>query len=185
MPRTQAERTKRTLIQAAAGIVHSQGVGSLTLEEVAREAGVSKGGLLYHFPNKEALVGAMMDFLLEMFEAEIEAAKDADDTEPGSWLRAFVRATFYLDDEQRELNAALLAAAADYPDVLDAAREAFGRWQERAIDDGVDPARATVIRLAADGVWFADVFNIAPPAGPFRDQTLELLLEMTREPGAS
>lgn len=185
MTRASAGETKRALIQAAAGVVHSQGVGSLTLEEVAREAGVSKGGLLYHFPSKEALVGAMMDFLLETFEAEIEAARDVGDAGPGSWLRAFVRATFDLDDEQRELNAALLAAAADYPDVLDAAREAFGRWQQRAIDDGINPARATVVRLAADGVWFADLFNFAPPAGPSRDQTLELLLEMTREPSAS
>jgi AcrR family transcriptional regulator len=41
------------------------GVGerAATLEAVAKQAGVSKGGLLYHFPNKEALIAAMLERL--------------------------------------------------------------------------------------------------------------------------
>ena len=37
-----------------------KGVAKLTLEAVAKEAGVSKGGLLYHFSNKEALIEGMI-----------------------------------------------------------------------------------------------------------------------------
>jgi AcrR family transcriptional regulator len=37
----------------------------MTLEAVAREADVSKGGLLYHFPSKEALISGMVRRLIE------------------------------------------------------------------------------------------------------------------------
>ena len=52
--------TRDALLDAADHIVASRGVARLTLEEVAREAGVSKGGLLYHFKSKDALTEAMI-----------------------------------------------------------------------------------------------------------------------------
>ncbi|MFF4615626.1 TetR/AcrR family transcriptional regulator [Nonomuraea jabiensis] len=45
----------------------SEGAEALTLEAVARRAGVSKGGLFYHFPTKQALVAAMVDRLTMAF----------------------------------------------------------------------------------------------------------------------
>ena len=52
-PTTDA-RTR--ILDAAEAIVRARGVPGLTLEAAAREAGVSKGGLLYHFGSKEQLV---------------------------------------------------------------------------------------------------------------------------------
>ena len=45
--------TRDTILSAAANLVLRKGASRMTLEAVAREAGVSKGGLLYHFPSKE------------------------------------------------------------------------------------------------------------------------------------
>ena len=39
----------------------TSGAVHLTLDAVAERAGVSKGGLLYHFPSKESLLQAMVD----------------------------------------------------------------------------------------------------------------------------
>ena len=52
--------TRVKLLQAAAKVVAQHGAGSLTLEHVALMAQVSKGGLLYHFPNKYALLDALI-----------------------------------------------------------------------------------------------------------------------------
>ena len=41
--------TRKRLLDAAAAVVRRDGAGALTLDAVAAEAGVSKGGLLYHF----------------------------------------------------------------------------------------------------------------------------------------
>ncbi|MDQ0063824.1 AcrR family transcriptional regulator [Paenibacillus harenae] len=54
--------SKRHLILfAASTIVKTLGAEKLTLEAVAKEAGISKGGLLHHFPNKQALINAMVE----------------------------------------------------------------------------------------------------------------------------
>ena len=44
-----ATDTRRRLLDAATAVVRRDGARALTLDAVAAEAGVSKGGLLYHF----------------------------------------------------------------------------------------------------------------------------------------
>jgi len=55
--------TKQKLLDAATEIIMDHGVHQLTLDEVAKTAGVSKGGLLYHYPSKEALLTAIVERL--------------------------------------------------------------------------------------------------------------------------
>src|SRR3712207_9422759 len=43
-------------LEAAERVVARDGVARLSLDAVAGNADVSKGGLLYHFPNKDALI---------------------------------------------------------------------------------------------------------------------------------
>src|SRR3954463_2370414 len=67
-------RTRDRLLDAAAAVVKRDGAQALTLDAVAAEAKVSKGGLLYHFKTKRDLVQAMIERWLGEFQGEIEAA---------------------------------------------------------------------------------------------------------------
>jgi AcrR family transcriptional regulator len=67
--------TRERLLDAAAVVVRRDGAQALTLDAVAAEAGVSKGGLLYHFKAKRDLLDAMLEGWLEEFAAEIDAAR--------------------------------------------------------------------------------------------------------------
>ncbi len=179
-------RTKQRILAAAAEIVSNAGVSELTLETVAEQAGISKGGLLYHFEDKDALVLAMVTAPLERFEAEVERRLNADpDQSSGHWLRAFVGATIDYELPDRDLNAGMLAAAATNPNLLGPVQEAFNRWQQRAISDGIEPTRATIIRLVADGLWLADMFDLAPPSEQRREDLRARLVAMTRDQDAS
>ena len=59
--------TRQKILTAASQIVQCKGL-QLTLEAVAKEAGLSKGGLLYHFSNKEALIEGMIVRGVEDYE---------------------------------------------------------------------------------------------------------------------
>ncbi|MEO2167455.1 MAG: TetR/AcrR family transcriptional regulator, partial [bacterium] len=48
--------TRAKILDAAEDLILEAGATGLILDEVARRAGVSKGGLLYHFPSKADLV---------------------------------------------------------------------------------------------------------------------------------
>ena len=50
--------SREKILDAAAELVAEIGAGRLTLEAVAEKAGLSKGGLLYNFPTKDALLQA-------------------------------------------------------------------------------------------------------------------------------
>lgn len=52
---------KERIFCAAMSIALRNGFGKVTLNLIAREAGFSKGGLLYHFATKDELIGAMLD----------------------------------------------------------------------------------------------------------------------------
>jgi AcrR family transcriptional regulator len=89
----------------------------VTLEAVAAEAGVSKGGLLYHFPTKDALLEALVQDWLDRFEADVEA-------EAGElgWARAYTRAAaaWPSSAEQHATDAAFTLAVASGPQGLEA-----------------------------------------------------------------
>lgn len=184
--------TRQLILQAANRLVLEKGVTHLTLEAVAKKAGVSKGGLLYHFPSKEDLIKNLIEHLNAQFEGEVArqlnletAAKPAgaDDQAAGSWLRAFVRATFdanKLENNWLGSSAAILAAISTNPHLLEPFRQSFAGYQQHAEQDGLDPVLATVIRLAADGLWLAELFELAPPGGELREQVERRLLELTR-----
>ena len=138
----------------------------LTLAATAAEAGLSKGGVLYHFGSRDDLVGAMVRRLIDRFDGELTAMR-GDDNGAGSFTRAYVRATFAvaepLDTERDDrLGAALIAAAAAEPELLVPLQEDFTSMQARVETDGLDPVRATIARLAADGLWLAELFGLGP-----------------------
>lgn len=178
---------KRNLLEAATRIVQRDGVGALTLEGVARESGASKGGVLYHFPSKEALVLSMVESMVEDFEKGLTDASAADSVsgaeKRGRWLRGYVQASLHQEACSPQVLAALVAGVATNPRLLDPLRAHYEVWQHQAASDGLDATRATIIRLAVDGLWFADLFNLAPPRGAPRRHLVDALLSMTRKQG--
>ena len=72
----------------------------------------------------------------------------------------------------------MLAALIADPSLLLAVRRQYGIWQDRVEREGRDPVDATVARLAADGLWLAELLGMGPPTGVLRDQVLERLLDL-------
>jgi AcrR family transcriptional regulator len=161
--------TRGRLLDAAAAVVRRDGPQNLTLDAVAAQAGVSKGGLLYHFKGKRELVAALVDRWLEEFQRDIDAA-------PDGFAKGYVRASDPGGAVADELG--LLAALVSEPALLGAMRERYAIWQDRIEREGGDPVDATVARLAADGLWLAELFGLAPPRGELRDAVLARLLAL-------
>lgn len=76
--------TKRRILDAAEQVVLRDGVGHLTLEAAASEAGLSKGGVLYHFPTRDALVAAMVARIIEQFDDDIASYLPVPGTPDGA-----------------------------------------------------------------------------------------------------
>jgi len=177
------------ILTAAERVALRDGVLHLTVEAVAREAKLSKGGVLYHFATKESLIQAMLDRLIQYCEQEI-AQHQQNDAAPGRWTRAYVRKTLaplttYPGEaafpKSKEVGAGLIVAAATNPKLLEPLRKRFRTWQRAIERDGISPTRATVVRLAVDGLWLADVLGIWSLSDKLRRQVLNELTRLTRK----
>src|SRR5262245_54331233 len=162
-------RTRDRLLDAAEVIVGRDGVTSLTFDALAAEAGVSKGTTLYHFPSKEALTSAMIERFVARFDtawadAIHEDAIHEKRAERGRRTRAYVRATLngnpITGKSFDKVNGAITAALVNFPELLEPVRQQGKRHQAAIEGDGLDPVFATIIRMANDGLWFAESFNL-------------------------
>jgi AcrR family transcriptional regulator len=167
--------TKIAILDAANRVILEQGIESLTIDAVAQEAGISKGGLFYHFPSKKNLIEGMISRLISEIDAllEEELVKSG-----GDFLPAYIRASFVSNPESTKLSCALIAAVASDPDLIIPLQKRFFEMQARISECGIPIEVGTIIRLALDGMWISDLYGFAPPPPELREKMLTALLEL-------
>ena len=78
----KAERTRQLLLDAALRIIGRKGYSSATVDEIVKEAGVSKGVAYYHFKSKAALaIGILnkgLDDMTEQFQRIADTSSNAE-----------------------------------------------------------------------------------------------------------
>lgn len=148
----------------AAAFAQLEEGGSVSLDSVARAVGLTKPGVMYHYPTKEALMLALVDSVLDRWESELTARLGATSSQAGPHER--IRA--YLDwSPSGEFSETDLVAMSD-PKLR---RTLTHRWTERlapwlTLPTDLAPdvrARLIAARLLADGGWLADATNFFPP----------------------
>ena len=123
---------KRDVVDAATTLLDSYGIADLTMRRLARELNVSPGALYWHFANKQQLLGAVADRILE----------SVDDV-PGGWrdrVAGFggqLRDALLSHTDGAELVSASFAAGQS-----EAMARTLARLIDAAADAGVDPAHA-------------------------------------------
>ena len=173
------ERTREALIEAAGKIIVENGLQAVTLDDVAAAAGVSKGGLLHHFPNKNALIEEIAADMLRCYDQEIEEFRRQDPAEPGAFTRAFLRSNVRCKDESAKFCNALVSDMRTLPVPLEMFRAHSEECQRRIENDGLDPTVASIIRYAAEGLMSASVW------GMLHANYEEIVEELLRLAGAS
>ncbi|MEV0680648.1 TetR/AcrR family transcriptional regulator [Actinosynnema sp. NPDC050436] len=73
--------TKQKLFDAALKLVGERGAASVTVDEIAAEAGVAKGTVYYNFASKDALVDALLRHGVELLASRLRVAEDETETE--------------------------------------------------------------------------------------------------------
>ncbi len=172
--------TREKILAAAAKLVAVAGPAQLTIEKAAKAALLSKGAVLYHFPTKDALVSALVTSSLERFDATTTRFVDRDKCEKGRHTRAYAKVLFHPKNNTSEFAAGLLAAVTTNLSLLEPAVTRHAEIQQRIESDGISASLATLIRLAADGLYFTRAFGLAPPSDAQAEGVLNLLLEMSQ-----
>ena len=178
----QAVAMRSRILDAAEQLVTDDGARHLTLDAVAQAAGVSKGGLLYHFPSKDALLAGMIERHIDLLNARCSVERSRlPDACASTELKSWILGVLQPHRAREEAGAALLAAAANNPALLDGVRQRYAEHvtQLESLGDGF--ARAAVILLAVDGLMFGEAWRVTPFTPAQRERILAELLRLTDE----
>jgi AcrR family transcriptional regulator len=169
---------KARILEAAVRIVGQAGAAHLTMDAVAAEAGLSKGGVLYHFPSKRSLLEGMLQKVLDDIGARTGSYRQAFADRPGAALQARIRADSEQSPTERAMALALLATAAEDPELLAPARafvrEAFAEIRGAPGDTDF----ALILLLATEGMRFLDMLDLLPLSGTERQRLHGRLLSL-------
>jgi AcrR family transcriptional regulator len=191
--RTQAERraaTRASVLAAARSVFSRRGLRGASLEEIAEEAGVSRGAVYYHFDDKERLFLALLrERCLVRADRLDRVAAESDDI--GADLRRV--ATRFIEDAEADpewtrLFVEFTALAAERPelrtelaDELAACREAIAGIFERRLRDLDVTSELPMEQIAAVASALANglvLERLADPTLPreLLAQTIELIV---------
>lgn len=147
--------TREKIIDSAMAIVREQGAAKLTLDEAAKVAGLSKGGVLYHFKTKDDLIRGMVERMVSQCDTLTHAYYQEEPEGPYRWARTVVRMAFDPNGPSSDsVGGALMAAMAVNPDLVAPLQAKYEEWIERVNSDSPNPLLAGLVCTAMDGMYF-------------------------------
>lgn len=159
------------LLDAAVRVAEQDGITRLTLDSTAREAGITRAGLLYHFRNRDDLLLAIHQHLADLWEQDLltELDKPWDEATAEERSAAYVREGTRGRSRPAEL--IFMVDAAAHPAYNAVWERLLQRWAPAA--DTSNPAAADLFlaRVAADGIWLFQ----ATSSDPLDESTREAL----------
>jgi AcrR family transcriptional regulator len=169
--------TRDRILDALSTLLIDKGSSAVTLEAVAARAGVSKGGLLYHFGSKQALITGLARRLADEADEEFAEAERS----PEGVTPVFLATSLPQSSDEAALYLSLTAALRSKELATDEAvaliRRIFSRWSELLRADIGDPVLAETIRLVGDGLYLSAIADLPLPDDEILRQVMDRLTE--------
>lgn len=164
-------------LDAYAEILRADGERAATIDAVAARAGVSKGGVLYHFPSKEALAEALLERFHEVSEAELIEMR----SDPEGPSRNYVRTSWQTSEEEDPIYRAVLRLAqSSWQPAITAIEQIHKAWGDLVRGEVGDEAIADAIMLIGEGLYYHSAMPGTWTAGTFDHSIDDLLAVVDR-----
>ena len=186
------DERRRQMIEATLSVIATRGLARLTLTDVAREAGISHGLVLFHFGSKENLLAETLAFLADEYQQNWEIAVHAAGPRPAEQLLAMIEADFHpaLTTPARLASWCAFWGEAQsrpaYQEICgerDAAQivrmEALCAALLRDSNSSLDPVHAArILRLVVEGTWLDMMTSENPYSSEDGRRTVQTALSL-------
>ncbi len=156
-------RARESVLDAFESLLVEQGERAATMDATAKAAGVSKGGLLYHFGSKDALESGLIDRLNVLVDDDIAAIEASPEGPIAYFLRSSAMENDPLD---RVLVAVSRLAQAGNTTATAALRTVRDRWSEAIRPHVGGPVEHDLVMLVSDGLYYNSALDGSGVAGP-------------------
>ena len=178
---TRSERSRNVALDAALTIIARDGPGRLTLDAIARESGLSKGGVMHQFRTKEGVLKALLERQMAHFE-EFSAAYRANVRvkSENPELATEIATVREAANTPNSAALALLAAMVESPDLMALPRDSDLKTIAAIKAEAADPELAMLRWAAARGLLLSALFGMSPIGKAERDHLFVRLLDDSR-----
>lgn len=187
-----ARDAREKICEAAIAVAARDGLLAMTLDNVAREAGVSKGGVMYHFHSKDELISGMLTQFGERLVQHLTRRVALDPRPEGRWARNILACAYPRPSEADGLEPikpeiveqfmlTALAAAVHKPGLIEPLKKLALDLRDRLVsevDGGLDQL---LVWLAIDGLFLWQFLGMIQRDDPLFEQILDALRRQTEQ----
>lgn len=149
------ERVKKSIIENAMYLAAERGVNGISIQTVATRSGITKGGVFHHFANKQILIEAMLEALIQQLDDRISVAMEKDAIQYGRFTRAYIDVTL-----SSEFGVDTLWSALSMTVMTDKSfSDKWDCWLAQRLSQHANTDHSIelkILRYAADGLWFIE-----------------------------
>lgn len=180
----ERQQTQRdSIVDAAGRVVFRDGYAKATIDNIAAEAGMSKGGVFYYFKNKNEILACMVQRYEEVYNARRQEILETLPEGPGRLLRATVIASLEYNDQSRENHNHIgLYADEEFRKQL---TELKKRTYAQLAQGCRHPEKLAMVMFVLDGMWMDK--TVGEPSIPLshverlRDELMRYVDEIAEE----
>ncbi|WP_308799450.1 TetR/AcrR family transcriptional regulator [Agromyces silvae] len=169
---------REAVLDAFERLIVADGERAATLDATAKAAGVSKGGLLYHFGSRHALIAGLTDRIRQLIDDDVARIDAAPDGAVSYFIRSSTDVATPLD---RTFVAMVRLAQGGDRDAADALEEVRRRWIEVLSHHVADPTVALAVTLIGDGLYYHAALRAeadSPDASTIDDDAMNRLVAL-------
>ncbi|MFJ7750788.1 TetR/AcrR family transcriptional regulator [Arthrobacter sp. NPDC097144] len=171
------------IIDSYVALLSEQGLHDATIEATARHCGLSKAGLLHHFPSRQALDAGLVSRLRTLIDDDVAAMAQAPERAVHYYLASSLDEASPLE---RMVVAATRLAQSGNEEAAQVLRSGRDRWYALLVEALGDPALAKLALLAGDGLSYHLDITRGARDGFMGEGTLDELVALlvNRQPAA-
>lgn len=155
------QNSQEAILDAVEAVIAKSGAAHMSLDSVAQKAGVSKGGLMYHFPTKQSLVKALVGRLVEEFQIVVQERMKKADSQ-SDFLEVVLDCVLSSDEYRLRIGKAMLTACLSNSELLKPFERIRQNVEREMKNAGVTGGKASFILCAIDGIILRELIQPTP-----------------------
>tara|TARA_R110000796_G_scaffold252388_2_gene386460 strand:+ start:6910 stop:7557 length:648 start_codon:yes stop_codon:yes gene_type:complete len=174
------ENRRLNIFRAAEAIVSELGASQLTFTSLSERTGIQVDDLQAMFPDREALLSAMVEHRLERFRVRWRAYESVLPDEPMRELKSLLLSNLSESNEEKNLDSAILAAAASNPALLQTTSDDVKGLFNILAESPLGLAQASILFFSVRGYRLFEQIGICPMTDIQRSEFQEQIMRMAR-----
>lgn len=172
------ENAREKLLAAMFQIVQEQGANYLTYDNLVSKSGLTRGGVMYHFPSKKSMLQGLVDHYMSSGLNQVEARWEKFGKTPDTMLKAEIEVMLEMNMKDREAPSVLLPVIINNPEMIGNIRKIVEQRYKVLEQTKMGFERAALIAMALDCFGMSQAFGMHLMSDQKRKKLLSYMLRL-------